>query len=135
MKINQFLAQKLFAARNSEKAQQPINRQYHLDVIGAVMKETAPSGSGFDSGTTFEAEQSDSDKLVFRTFFHNMDKHGGYTRWTEHVVVARADFVFGMKIKISGSNHDGIKDYIAEVFEAWLSREVNPLDYHMPSID
>jgi hypothetical protein len=87
--------------------------------LKAVM-DTAPRGSGFDNGTTLD--RADDARLIFNTSFHHMDEHGGYCGWSEHSVVVKIRFS-GLNIHVSGQNKRGIKEYIHEVFDMWLSNE------------
>ena len=81
----------------------------------------APSGSGFDSGT--ELVTGSMNKLVFKTAFHHMDEMGGYDGWTEHKVTVTGSLLFDYNIKISGRDRNNIKEYMTEVFCAWLDEE------------
>ena len=78
--------------------------------------EHLPSGSGFDSGTTFDREESTPEKLIFHTSFHHMNEGGMYDGWTEHTVTVTPSFHLGCYVKVSGRNRNDIKDYIAEMF-------------------
>jgi hypothetical protein len=83
------------------------------------LQDCLPSGGGFDSGSTFDADASTATKLVFATSFHHMGESGMYDGWTEHRVTFRASFV-SPEITISGRDRNRIKDYIAEVFSQVL---------------
>ena len=90
-------------------------------------EETAgylPSGSGFDNGTQLDTEKSNPQKLVFKTAFHHLSQHGFYTKWTDHTVTVTPSF-YGINIKVSGRDHNGIKDYIAECFDSALNETVS----------
>ena len=87
------------------------------------LTQSLPSGSGFDSGTEFLANESSDNKLVFRTEFHHANEHG-YLRWTEHKVVITPDLRFGFDVRVTGRDYRDIKDYIAEVFTYALDSEV-----------
>jgi hypothetical protein len=86
--------------------------------------ETAPSGSGFDSGTQLDSVQKN--KIVFTTAFHHMNDAGYYDGWTEHKVIVTPDFSC-IDIKVTGRNRNDIKDYIEEVFGNWLTSEVDSI--------
>lgn len=85
--------------------------------------ESAPSGSGFDAGTTIELHLCDGNKLVFKTSFHHMNTHGYYDGWTDHYVTVRPDMMSGIQLTITGKDRNQIKDYIHEVFYNWLTEE------------
>lgn len=87
--------------------------------ITRLVKEHMPRGSGFDCGTQLGAD-SDGNRLVFKTEFHHMGEDGGYDGWTEHTVRVTPSLVLEFALTISGRNRNGIKDYIAECFDAAL---------------
>lgn len=88
-------------------------RQKALDML--------PSGSGFDMGTTLLSCTDEA--MVFSAPFHHMDENGGYDGWTEHKVYVRATFD-GFDIRVTGSNRNDIKEYIADTFFCALNDEV-----------
>ena len=88
--------------------------------IDAIMDD-APSGSGFDSGTSLGDRATDR-RLTFLTSYHHMNEGGFYDGWTEHIVTCEATFD-GIALKISGRNRNDIKDYIGDVFHTWLTQE------------
>lgn len=94
----------------------------HETTIDTIMK-SAPSGSGFDSGTKIDLDKSDNKKLVFNTAFHHLNDDGYYIGWSHHTVIVTPDFN-GIDIRITGKDKRDIKDYIAETFSFWLDSEV-----------
>ena len=86
-----------------------------------LVREYLPSGSGFDAGTTL-VDQSNARFLVFSTQFHHMT-HGSYDGWTEHYVVVTPVWE-GCMLRVTGPERDDILDYVAEVFHAALTEEV-----------
>lgn len=88
-----------------------------------LVKEFAPSGSGFDSGTMLDLTASNPEKLVFHTSFHHMNENG-YTHWTEHTVTVRPSLAFGILIRVSGRNYNDIKSYIHDAFAQFLTFKV-----------
>ncbi len=92
--------------------------------ITRLVSQYMPSGSGFDSGTELDFDKSTPNKLVFNTSFHHMNEHGYYTRWTEHQVVATPCFCFDFSLRVTGRDHNGIKDYIYETFQHALTSRV-----------
>ena len=96
----------------------------HKRHIVDMCRDLMPSGSGIDSGTTFDFAESKPERLVFHTAFHHMDDGGGYDGWTAHKVIVSASLVFGLDIRITGRNRNEIKDYLHEVFEHALTRDV-----------
>lgn len=94
----------------------------------AQLMALAPSGAGFDNGTTLDVNSiRGCHKAVFHTAFHHM-RDGMYTRWTDHKVTVTAAFN-GVDVKVTGINHNGIKDYIGEVFHTWLTSEAPPVPW------
>lgn len=85
--------------------------------------ETAPSGSGFDSGTEIDVSKCTDERLVFTTSYHHMNENGMYDGWTDHTITVKANLLFGFTVSVSGRNRNDIKEYIAEVFNDWLSME------------
>lgn len=96
-----------------------------IETINYLCREFMPSGSGFNSGTTFDVDRSKRDSLVFQTGFHHMNTHGFYDGWTYHAVTIKPDW-YGFKIhSISGRDRNGIKDFIGDAFEHALSLQVS----------
>ena len=123
MKNYQELAVRLQAIENCIKSNNEEWQDRHEEVIEAIMN-TAPSGSGFNAGTQFEQEISDSRKLVFKTAFHHSDQDGYYDGWTYHSIIITPAFV-GFEVKVTGRNKNDIKEYIADTFTEWLMEEAN----------
>lgn len=95
--------------------------QRHRAAACTIVENDGPRGSGFDAGTQIDMEASTGERLVFTTAYHHMSEHGYYQTWTDHRVTVRPSLVHGFTITVSGPNRNGIKDYIAETFEHWLS--------------
>jgi hypothetical protein len=94
------------------------------DKIRQIEREELPSGSGIDSGTKVDMAQSDGrTKIVLTTAYHHMDENGMYAGWTHHRVVIVADLLFGFSLRITGKDHNQIKDYLHDVFSTALSEE------------
>ena len=103
------------------------NREWklkHAERLGVLVKEHMPSGAGIDSGTSFNLDKSNVDRLVFETSYHHMHESGVYDGWTEHTVVVTASLGFGISIRISGRNRNDIKDYLHDVFHEALMKEI-----------
>lgn len=121
MKTYEWIAQKVVAINNCRVAGLDDWLERHTETLEAFVRNSAPSGSGFDDGARLDLECSNARRLVFTTAFHHMDAHGSYDGWTEHTVTVHADLALGFTLTVSGRDRDGIKDYIADVFHAWLS--------------
>jgi len=122
MKRYAWIAMKLQAIENCRKNKADNWYARHSDELEADLKETAPSGSGFDNGTELDYTKSNSRKLVFHIAFHHMNDDGYYTRWTSHSVIITPDFN-GFNIRVTGKDYNMIKDYIADMFHEWLQAE------------
>jgi hypothetical protein len=88
------------------------------------LADCLPSGSGVDKGTAigWGSKSPDTD-LVFVMEFHHMDSNGSYDGWTEHVLYVKATFDNSFKIRVTGKDKNGIKDYLAELLADALRTE------------
>ncbi len=120
------IASLLLAIKNCERPGllNPAAQDMQERALKRIMEE-APSGSGFDHGTSLNREKCNDNQIVFVTGFHHIDENGFYDGWTWHDVYVRANLVFGLKITITGGNRNHIKDYVHEVFHSWLSKKVD----------
>lgn len=123
-KVYQRIAELSVAMDNCIKSQNLEWLEKHGDRLVAIVKEFLPSGSGFDSGTNFDALNSSSERLVFHTSFHHMDESGGYDGYSEHSVIVTPSLAFGFHLRVTGRDKRQIKEYIGEVFHSALSNEV-----------
>ncbi len=96
----------------------------HTESIEMLVSRHMPHGSGFDSGTKIDLDESHADKLVFHADFHHMNDGGYYDGWTEHVVTVTPSLQFNYHIRISGRNRNEIKDLIHQSFDVALSTDV-----------
>lgn len=96
----------------------------HENSINKLTDSYMPSGSGIDSGTTFDFAGSTANKLIFTFEYHHMNEGGYYDGWTEHKCIVTPSLAFGIDIKITGSNRNDIKDYLYQTFEYCLTQEV-----------
>jgi hypothetical protein len=120
--IAEQIAHKLTAIRNCERSENWEWRDHHAADLVTLVEE-GPSGSGWDCGTQFDADNSDANKLVFFGSYHHMDEMGSYDGWTDHVITVRPDFVHKLDIKISGRDRSAIKDDLHQLFYFWLTSE------------
>lgn len=124
MKTYQRIALALAAMENCQKSGNVEWHERHKATIEQIVENNFPSGSGFDSGTQFDFDASNQERLVFNTSFHHMDGNGYYDGWTEHTVTVKPSLAFGTMLKISGRNRNEIKDEISEMFDIALNAEV-----------
>lgn len=125
MKVYQKIAMKLAAIENCRKSDNIEWEARHQEALDELVKEHMPSGSGFDSGTTLDDERSTSERLVFNTSFHHMSEHGYYTLWTDHAVIVTPSLVHGFDVRITGRDHNDIKECIGDAFADALGRDID----------
>ena len=89
-------------------------------VLRSLARDYLPRGSGIDCGTTIREDLTGAARLVMETEFHHMDEFGCYDGWTQHRITARPTFGPDVSITVSGRDRNGIKDYLAEVFQSAL---------------
>lgn len=123
MKIYQQIASSFQAYQNCIVFNNVEWQEKHHQQILDLVEQHFPRGSGFDSGTEFDFEQSTNNKLVFHTSFHHMDDNGFYTKWTDHKIIVTPDFM-GVNLKVTGKNYNWIKEYIEGVFHYSLNTEI-----------
>lgn len=124
-KVVTAIANKFQAMLNCEESGNVEWYGKHEDAIKDILKNYMPAGSGFDSGTGFNAVESKPEKLVFETAFHHMNEVGYYEGWTHHKVIVTPSLVYGYTIRVTGRDKKQIKEYIAAAFEAALSAEID----------
>jgi hypothetical protein len=106
-------------------------RDKHEERIQALVNAHMPAGSGFDSGTKIDLDESSDERLVFYTSFHHMNDNGMYDGWTEHTVIVKPSLASGFTLRITGRDRREIKDYMYEVFDQTLHEEVE--EYEQPA--
>lgn len=121
--VVRFIASTLKAIENCKKSGNFIWLEKHRRAIRCVVEERLPNGGGFD--TRIELPACQDNKLVFDVSYHHLDAHGSYNGRTYHQVIATADFVYGMLIRVTGQNYNDIKDYIGDTFYDALMAEMS----------
>lgn len=53
-----------------------------------------------------------------------MNENGMYDGWTEHKAIIKPSLVFGLDLKITGRDRNGIKEYLHDTFMQALTDEV-----------
>ena len=123
-KIYQLLAQKLDARlRCLEKGNTEWFAHHEVAILD-IMRDTAPSGSGIDNGTSIDLDRSTGDRLVFELDYHHMNQDGYYDGWTAHTLTVKPSLMFGIDLRITGRDRNDIKDYLYDVYRDWLTTEV-----------
>ena len=75
---------------------------YHEDAIRDIMDAHAPAGSGLD------LDKSASEKLIFTFGYH-------------HKVIVKASLIYGLDIRITGHDVNGVKKYLYDVYSEFLN--------------
>ena len=117
------IASLLIAIDNCAKAKNIEWITNHLHSIDNLVKSAMPSGSGVDSGTKFDFDSSNPNKLVFTFEYHHMDENGYYCNWTDHKAIVTPSLAFGFNLQITGPNKNDIKDYLHDLFHSALSAQ------------
>jgi hypothetical protein len=99
------------------------------NVLDDIIKEYLPSGSGIDNGTKLDIEKSNRDRLVFNIAFHCMDSNGYYAGWRDYVLTVKPSLPFDIDLKITGRDYNGLKDYLYEIYQYALNREIPEAEY------
>lgn len=92
--------------------------------INEIIANHAPSGLGFDKGVEFLFDSSNSNRLVFHTQFHHVNKSGKYCGWTHHDIYVIPDLYSDFTIEVFGINRFGIKKLIENLFTVFLYKEI-----------
>ena len=115
-------------AFNNCMAATPRNDEWaarHTSTVDDLTEQFMPSGSGIDSGCTFDWDESKPNRMVFNTSYHHMNDHGYYDGWTEHKIIVTPSLTSQFDLKITGRDRNEIKEYLADVFQSALSDEID----------
>jgi hypothetical protein len=52
-----------------------------------------------------------------------MNEQGSYDGWTEHTVIVTPSLAMGYRLRITGRDRNGIKEYMHDVFNAALNED------------
>ena len=121
--VIQRIAETVDAFHTCEKNDNEEWRERHFETLQELEREALPRGSGIDNGVRIDIQASTMDFVTLRTSFHHMNEHGYYVGWSEHTIVVTPAFR-GVNLRITGRNRNEIKDYLHEVFEHALTREI-----------
>lgn len=108
----------------------------HEETIERIMKETAPSGAGFDNGTHLDLNASEPEKLVLTFDFHHHDETG-YCGWTSQTATVTPSFMggFDIELTIDGEsssedwNEEDFREHAHESLAYWLESEIILADF------
>ena len=112
----------LAALRNCERSGNMEWAQRHTQRIDALI-DALPHGSGIDGRTALDYDASKPERIVITTEYHHMTEHGYYDGWGSYRITAKPSFVFGVDVRVTGSNRDGTRDYLGDIFGAALTEE------------
>lgn len=95
-----------------------VNDDFRDQAEGKLAKLQAmlPQGSGFDIGSKVLRLSSTPQRIVIQADFHHMDEHGYYDGWSEHQVIITPCLQWGFKLRVTGRDRRGIKEYISDQF-------------------
>jgi len=122
--VYQEIARALNAIGNCKKDNNDSWGETWQRVIEDVVKNYLPSGSGIDSGTKFDFDRSNDNKLIFYFGFHFMNDGGFYDGWEKYTLYVRPSLKFDIDLKISGKNRRDIKEYLYETYQYSLTRDI-----------
>tara|TARA_R110000868_G_scaffold96839_2_gene266203 strand:- start:1274 stop:1702 length:429 start_codon:yes stop_codon:yes gene_type:complete len=125
VKLYQEIVSRVVAMRNCKKTGKEEWYYKHDGALRKLCDQYLPSGSGLDAQPTVNIYVTTDDRLLIECAdFHHMDAHGGYDGWTEHDVIVTPSLQFGMALRVTGRNRNGIKEYIREVFYHALNKTI-----------
>lgn len=124
MQLYQKIASTIISIKNCEKSgnQQWIEKQ--KDTLYDIERQKLPRGSGIDSGCKINLEKSNEQKIVIDVPYHCMDENGYYAGWRDYQIIIRAHLAFGATVDVKGRDYDGLKDYLADLFNYVIGEEV-----------
>lgn len=122
-KVYQKIATLVGAIENCRKADNVHWEKQHGLMLADIVRDKMPSGSGFDTGTSINIDDSTAERLIFETAYHHMTDAGYYNGWTAHRVIVTPSLQFGFNLRITGRNRNEIKEYIADAFQSALDAD------------
>lgn len=123
MKLYQKIASTIVALKNCEKSGNSEWIGRHEDTLYDIEKNILPHGSGIDAGCKINLEKSGENKIVIDVPYHCMDENGYYDGWRDYQIVIKAHLVFGFVIDVKGRDYNGLKDYLADLFNYVMYEE------------
>lgn len=108
----------------------PDYKQPHEDAIEAYL-QLLPYGSGIDAGWTFDWTKSSAYSLHFAFEYHHMED-GSYTGWTKHQLIISPCMEQGYKLRITGKNKSGVKEYLYDLISECFYFDPNQPTFEQP---
>ena len=121
--VIQLIASKVQARKNCIQSGNDVWKDKHEEALEDIQNRHLPSGSGIDCGCSINLITSTDKKVVIDFSYHHLDEHGGYNGWTLHKAVVTPTFS-GIDIRFTGKDKNGVKDYLQDLFQEVLGREV-----------
>jgi hypothetical protein len=100
-KVYQIIASSLQAYNNCIENKNTEWLDRHRETIKRIVENYLPSGSGFDSGTRFDIDESEPNKLIFYTSYHHMNSSGCYDGWSDHTITVTPSLSNGFDLHIT----------------------------------
>ena len=118
----------IMAMENCERKTECLNLSEwynkHQDNLEKIEKKFLPSGSGVDSGCKVNTEKSSRNRIQIDFGYHCMNSNGCYDGWIEYKLIVKADLFSGITLNIVGRDYNGVKEYLYEMFDYTLNREL-----------
>jgi len=105
------------------KWQSQVNENFRDEADFRVknLVDRLPHGSGIDGVTTVEMKNG---VLFIHISFHHMNENGMYDGWTNHTIRVKSSLERNFELTISGRDRNDVKEYLGEMFDEVLRREV-----------
>lgn len=86
-----------------------------------------PHGSGIDSETIFDFEKSNSQKLILKSAYHNLNENGYYDSRTYFKIVLSPSFIdFDLEIVSNfPKKYSSTKEYLQEIFYYSFNQDIS----------
>ena len=99
------------------------------EVLDYIIDNYLPHGSGIDNGIRINKDKSSANKIVLEFGFHKMDSNGSYCGWQDYTLYIRPSLAFDIDLRLRGRDYQGLKDYLYELFQYSLTREIPESEY------
>jgi len=97
--------------------------------IEEVIEDYFPSGSGFDTGCSFDFFKSKVDRLVINIPYHCMDDNGSYDEWVYPELIITPSLSYGFNMRVNWKGYIGkykyvLHEYFQNLFSETLENEI-----------
>jgi len=123
------LANSIQAYKNCIQGQNPWRGKWR-DNVSYCEENHLPHGSGIGD-CKVDIDKSSGNKVVIFSDYHVMDENGFYDGYIDFSVTIKPNLLFDFTLEIKGKfgKYQDIKDYLYEVFEQDLRREVEEYNF------